>query len=85
MSPISKTTFTDWHIEQMQDPYFVTALKNLEPWYQKARRIQQNKILPIDQHLESGFETTITFSQPLKGNSSYTNTEKLEPVITAIV
>ena len=85
MSPISKTTFTDWHKEQMQDPNFVTALENLEPWYQKARRIQQNEILPPDQHLESELETTITFSQTLKGNSSYTNTEKLKAVLTAAV
>ena len=85
MSPISKTTFTDWHKEQMQDPNFVIALENLEPWYQKARRIQQNEILPPDQHLESELETTITFSQTLKGNSSYTNTEKLKAVLTAVV
>jgi len=42
MSPISKTTFKDWEAEQLKDPEFVDALKELEPGYQIARlRIQR--------------------------------------------
>ena len=42
MSPISKKTLKDWQAEQLQDPEFVTAAKELEPGYQIARlRIQR--------------------------------------------
>jgi DNA-binding XRE family transcriptional regulator len=42
MSPISKTTFEDWQKEQLEDPEFVTALRELEPGHQIARlRIQR--------------------------------------------
>lgn len=37
MSPISITTFKDWQAEQLKDPEFVTALRELEPGYQIAR------------------------------------------------
>lgn len=37
MSPISKVSFRDWETEQLQDPEFVEALKELEPGYQVAR------------------------------------------------
>ena len=37
MSPISKTSFKDWQAEQLKDPEFVTALRELEPGYQIAR------------------------------------------------
>jgi DNA-binding XRE family transcriptional regulator len=42
MSPISKTNFTDWQAEQLKDPEFVAAARELEPGYQIARlRIQR--------------------------------------------
>jgi DNA-binding XRE family transcriptional regulator len=37
MSPISKTSFKDWQKEQLQDPEFVDAARELEPGYQIAR------------------------------------------------
>lgn len=37
MSPISRTTFKDWQKEQLQDPEFVDAARELEPGYQIAR------------------------------------------------
>ena len=37
MSLISKTSFKDWQAEQLKDPEFVTALRELEPGYQIAR------------------------------------------------
>lgn len=37
MSPVSKTTFKDWQKEQLQDPEFVDAARELEPGYQIAR------------------------------------------------
>jgi DNA-binding XRE family transcriptional regulator len=41
MSAISKTSFKDWQAEQMKDPEFVAAARELEPGYQIARlRIQ---------------------------------------------
>jgi DNA-binding XRE family transcriptional regulator len=42
MSPISKTSFKDWQTEQLKDPEFVAAFRELEPGYQIARlRIQR--------------------------------------------
>jgi DNA-binding XRE family transcriptional regulator len=42
MSPISKTNFNDWQAEQLKDPEFVAAARELEPGYQIARlRIQR--------------------------------------------
>jgi DNA-binding XRE family transcriptional regulator len=42
MSPISKTSFKDWQAEQLKDPEFVVAARELEPGYQIARlRIQR--------------------------------------------
>jgi DNA-binding XRE family transcriptional regulator len=42
MSPISKTSFKDWQAEQLKDPEFVAAFRELEPGYQIARlRIQR--------------------------------------------
>jgi DNA-binding XRE family transcriptional regulator len=42
MSPISKTSFNDWQAEQLKDPKFVAAARELEPGYQIARlRIQR--------------------------------------------
>jgi DNA-binding XRE family transcriptional regulator len=42
MSPISKKTLKDWQAEQLQDPDFIAAAKELEPGYQIARlRIQR--------------------------------------------
>jgi transcriptional regulator with XRE-family HTH domain len=42
MSPISKTSFKDWQVEQLKDPEFVAAASELEPGYQIARlRIQR--------------------------------------------
>jgi len=41
MSTISKTGFKDWQSEQLKDPEFVAAARELEPGYQIARlRIQ---------------------------------------------
>ena len=37
MSPISKTTLTDWQTEQAQDPEFVIAGHELEAGYQITR------------------------------------------------
>ena len=34
MSPLSKTTFKDWQAEQLKDPAFVAADRELEPGYQ---------------------------------------------------
>lgn len=42
MSPISKTSFKDWQVEQLKDPEFVAAAGEQEPGYQIARlRIQR--------------------------------------------
>ena len=42
MSPISKTNYKDWQAEQLKDPEFVAAARELEPGYQIARlRIQR--------------------------------------------
>jgi DNA-binding XRE family transcriptional regulator len=42
MSPISKTSLKDWQTEQLKDPEFVAASRELEPGYQIARlRIQR--------------------------------------------
>jgi predicted transcriptional regulator len=42
MSHISKITFEDWQKEQLKDPEFVAAMRELEPGYQIARlRIQR--------------------------------------------
>ncbi len=37
MSPVSKNTYQDWRKEQLKDPEFVAALRELEPGYQIAR------------------------------------------------
>ena len=37
MSPVSKTTFKDWQAEQLKDPAFVAADRELEPGYQITR------------------------------------------------
>jgi transcriptional regulator with XRE-family HTH domain len=37
MSPVSKYTFEDWHDDQMKDPAFAAAARELEPGYQIAR------------------------------------------------
>ncbi len=42
MSPLSKTTFQDWKIEQLQKPDFIEAVQDLELGHQIARlRIQR--------------------------------------------
>ena len=37
MPPVSDYTFSDWQREQMEDPEFAEALRELEPGYQVAR------------------------------------------------
>ncbi|MDO8754885.1 MAG: helix-turn-helix transcriptional regulator [Anaerolineales bacterium] len=37
MSHISKTTFKDWHKEQLKNPEFAIIARELEPGYQIAR------------------------------------------------
>ena len=42
MSPLSKKSFKEWQVEQIQDPEFVAASHELGPGYQIARlRIQR--------------------------------------------
>jgi len=42
MSPVSKTSFKDWQVQQSQDPEFVAESLELEAGYQIARlRIQR--------------------------------------------
>jgi predicted transcriptional regulator len=42
MTPISKKSYKDWQVEQLKDPEFIEAARQLEPGYQIARlRIQR--------------------------------------------